>query len=534
MNQEWIQAFAALADRFVTLANEDDALRGAIRALAQATLAATDRPATPLNGHSTYQAPHPPHQQPAAPSSEPPPTAAATPEPEPSPREPLPPLILGRAPGQPTVLPPTFASRNGSATRSTPAPTPTPTPADFGLADIEARCRLMADAITWSVKRRVLIDQQVDFRDEVRPIDDQFIVRGRELQCFLWMCKPEFPIPSNPAALEELADWFNQVAESTTLMRNLHEKGHPKQDQLREAAELLAESQSALRVALGQFHITEEKVQSQVYQWLCQFTKREKIYLARHMRLNDPADPAQLNDFKGRLAKLKTQANGVEGQAGLQKSALNRLKYHARLITNGSLHPTHDWQKVVQAVDELLALGVPPSNTTIRELVLPIVEWIPDELPSSRGFDLVLREIDQYLAGLMLNTPSEPAVAELPNEQVQEVAKLLNGTTVLLIGGVPRPGSKLALLNAFGLRELIWRETREHEWLDVFIPDVERPEVTLVLLAIRWTSHSYGGVKEFCDFHGKPMVRLPGGYGVNQVAAQILGQASHQLAFATE
>ena len=63
----------------------------------------------------------------------------------------------------------------------------------------------------------------------------------------------------------------------------------------------------------------------------------------------------------------------------------------------------------------------------------------------------------------------------------------------------------------------------------MFEPYVARPEVALVLLAIRWSSHSFGDVKRFCDDHGKPMVRLPGGYGVNQVAAQILAQCGERL-----
>ncbi len=51
----------------------------------------------------------------------------------------------------------------------------------------------------------------------------------------------------------------------------------------------------------------------------------------------------------------------------------------------------------------------------------------------------------------------------------------------------------------------------------------------MVLLAIRWSSHSFGDVKAFCDRHGKPLVRLPGGYGAHQVASQILAQCGGRL-----
>ena len=54
--------------------------------------------------------------------------------------------------------------------------------------------------------------------------------------------------------------------------------------------------------------------------------------------------------------------------------------------------------------------------------------------------------------------------------------------------------------------------------------------VAVVVLAIRWSSHSYGEVKQFCEQYGKPLVRLPAGYNPNQVAAHIVAQCSDRLA----
>ena len=48
--------------------------------------------------------------------------------------------------------------------------------------------------------------------------------------------------------------------------------------------------------------------------------------------------------------------------------------------------------------------------------------------------------------------------------------------------------------------------------------------VDAVLLAIRWSSHSYGDVKGICDKYGKEFFRLPAGYNPNQVAHQLLQQ----------
>ena len=99
----------------------------------------------------------------------------------------------------------------------------------------------------------------------------------------------------------------------------------------------------------------------------------------------------------------------------------------------------------------------------------------------------------------------------------------------MLIGGLRRPEAQGSLRAALGLKELIWIGTREHQSIRGFEAAVARPEVAVVLLAIRWSSHAFGDVKQYCDRHGKPLVRLPGGYSPNQVAAQILAQCSGQL-----
>ena len=84
-------------------------------------------------------------------------------------------------------------------------------------------------------------------------------------------------------------------------------------------------------------------------------------------------------------------------------------------------------------------------------------------------------------------------------------------------------------MKSFRLADLDWIQTPEHESYTVFEPSVRRPETAVVLLAIRWTSHSYTEVQKYCSYWNKPLVRLPGGYNPNQVAYQILNQAGDRL-----
>ena len=84
-------------------------------------------------------------------------------------------------------------------------------------------------------------------------------------------------------------------------------------------------------------------------------------------------------------------------------------------------------------------------------------------------------------------------------------------------------------MTAFGLADLIWIGGRSAKAFTALESYVARPEIAVVLLAIRWSSHSLGKVRQFCERYGKPLVRLPGGYNPNQVAAHILTQCSNHF-----
>ena len=105
---------------------------------------------------------------------------------------------------------------------------------------------------------------------------------------------------------------------------------------------------------------------------------------------------------------------------------------------------------------------------------------------------------------------------------VRRVAARLQNRVVIIIGGERKPHGCDALKSAFRLNDLIWISTREHGSPGQLEDYVARQDVAAVLLAICWTSHSYGAVKDFCRKHGKVFVRLPSGYNPNQVAHQLL------------
>ena len=117
----------------------------------------------------------------------------------------------------------------------------------------------------------------------------------------------------------------------------------------------------------------------------------------------------------------------------------------------------------------------------------------------------------------------------VPTPEVKAVAKLLEGKNVLLIGGNQRDKAREALKKALRLKDVIWISTNKHDSVNDFEPYVAQSDVALVLLPIRWASHSFGKLQQTCNRYNKPLVRLPAGYAPNQVALQIMTQCGDRL-----
>ena len=399
-------------------------------------------------------------------------------------------------------------------------------PDDDVLLAIEARCRLKAECVRWAVSRRQLRAEGADFRVAVAPRDRDLFSRAGELHCYLWMNKLGFAAQKDQELVVHLAGCFVAVADSVALVRIMLHDREAKQRFFGPALNVLAESQSALRVAIERIGGPKDRDQLQVYEWLCAVTARLRIYINRHMKIDAHANTTLLPQLKDHIESLDTSIKEFQRRAKTKQSLLNRLHYHAKLIAEGT-GGEHDWWRVAETTDEMIGQGVQASSIEIREVLLPILHDKPDMDALPPGFGLALREIDRYLAGRMPVT--EATSPDVPTAEVTEAARLLSGKTVVLIGGDRRPEVHERLEANLSLNELVWVETRKHESVDKFEPYVARPEVAVVLLAIRWASHSYGEVKQSCDRYGKPLVRLPGGYNPNQVAAQILAQCSGQL-----
>jgi hypothetical protein len=323
-----------------------------------------------------------------------------------------------------------------------------------------------------------------------------------------------------------VAGCFEAVAEGAALVKQIEDETDGDQSEFGSALDLLAESQSALRMAIGALEGPVDSDQTEVFRWLKTTASENQIFIQRYMRLDDPADPAHWRELIARMEAVDARFRDGHRRTKQRRKLLGKVRHKASLIAGDPQGASDQWPLLAATVHELVTDGMPPSNREVRELLLPVFDQAPELAEMPRGFEMVLREIDRFVA---MSPPPETPVAAPPSREVTETANLLRGRSLALIGGDKRAAAYQALKEAFGLQDLIWIETREHESIDSFEAYVARPDVAAVVLAIRWSSHSYGEVRDFCEKHGKPLVRLPAGYNPNQVAAQIMSQCSDRL-----
>lgn len=441
----------------------------------------------------------------------------------------------GASQNPPFIGPKTDALPNHSVMASanslplTAAPLPpeiAPSDAASELTSIANKCNVKANGFTWASERLRLQKCGADHRTEIAPNDASIIRQGKEHEVYLWMNTSSAPIPNDPANYDTLAGCYGVLSSAAELVSLIESSDSVRSSHLRDAMTLMAEAQSMVRTCSNQIGEPTDSEQVDAYSWLLQRAKQIGIFIERHMRVDDPAEPEQWHELLARVSERQGNIQELIKKEKRQRKLLTKLEYKLR-----QLHNTESTEAEVAGIDrtvnDLVDCGLPPSNVEMRELLLAHLTLINQAKQKSPGLELVLREIER-----VINTSDKPrrSIPQTePPREVTEVAELLKGRSIALIGGDCRPETKQAIEEAFGLKELVWVETRKGQSYQTFKPVVERDEVVVVLLAIRWVAHSYSEVIHFCKANGKPLVRLPAGYNPNQIASEILNQCGDRL-----
>jgi len=385
------------------------------------------------------------------------------------------------------------------------------------------RCRVKGEACKLLARR---LANPSDWDDSK---EDEVHQRATALpDCHLWMLARD-PIATAPKTWEDLAGAYATAAEAMLMIRDWEQSPAAISSRLApRVLSLAAEAQSVLLYAVADVRdVRVDYDQVQIFARIRSTARDRQVFIQKYLKREDRADPSSWADVSKRIAEVWLQFKAFGERDKQRGKGLNSLKFKLKMMKERPEEAAAEWPRVIEIVDELVTLGLHPSNADLRELILPVFEEFPEEPRPPANVELVLREVEHYLDSRPEGEPAPKTEKYSPD--VLAAADLLRGTEIVLIGGQNRPKHKAALMKAFGLADIRWIVTPEHTSYTHFEADVARPEVSLVLLAIRWSSHDYESVKLYCDQYGKPLVRLPGGYNANQVAHHIMSQAGDRL-----
>lgn len=395
-------------------------------------------------------------------------------------------------------------------------------PAPF--ATIKARLTIKQAAIEQAKERAEAKERGENVHSTGQWFSD-LISKAKALpNCYLWMCHPRHDAVS-PRIWHQMGTCFHVLSRALNLAEEV-QRIEVNHSILESTLLLLAEAQSTVRTACSSFDFDADQVD--IYLHLLEWSAAEQLYIGRFMKADDRADPANSQDLLRRIDKLDSEVASINAARLARTKLMGKIRYEAKMLSN---HPTaaeDTWTKIINSVDQLISDGLPASNADLRSILIGHLDDLPESFDLPEGFKKFLTAADSYLAN---QQPEATQVELIPTAEVQKVSAFLKGAEIVIIGGDCRHESKRALIRAFGLSDLNWIETRPHETTSQFESAIARSDVKLVLLAIRWSSHSYGDVKKFCDKYDKKLVRLPRGYGVNQVAAEICNQCSEEFGY---
>ncbi|WP_339743738.1 hypothetical protein [uncultured Rubinisphaera sp.] len=298
-----------------------------------------------------------------------------------------------------------------------------------------------------------------------------------------------------------------------------------QEEQIRKGMQYLATTQSVLHQIQKKAGVLDDPEQIAAFRWIERSAAAQKLYIGRHMRIQDPAQISQLPKIKQKVEGFLEKIHKPQRI----KEVLNRIESYFSAVGDDASQISYAWESVVQEIDHLLDHEkIPPSHKQLRELLIGHIDLIPEHLNESVNLQKVLSEIHRYLS----NCEYEKIESSPPeySEEVEVLAQLLRDRKVLMVGGSPRPLTEEKIREAFQLQEFVWKEAVVHSPAIQYQSIVQDPEVTLVLVLIKLVGHGHSeGIRQYCREVDKPYVLIPSGYGINHLAHDILKQRGEDL-----
>ena len=199
-------------------------------------------------------------------------------------------------------------------------------------------------------------------------LDLGLLHRARSVGATTWMADLRAP---DASALTQLADCFEGLADMADYVTLLPPPRGATNTRFVAAVRMMAAVLSAHRVTVLRFRQTPDEDQAAGFDWLRDTVAEERIFIAHHMRIDDPFDPARIPVLMSSIHVELRALREAEERREIRQRGLGQQRYHAGLLAEG-YGTDHDRDKVLEAIERLVADGMPPSSLDLRNLLMPV------------------------------------------------------------------------------------------------------------------------------------------------------------------
>ena len=269
---------------------------------------------------------------------------------------------------------------------------------EIDLETVRQRALIKCEACRFAAFRRRMLARGADPETEIDPRYKELVGRAKAVNgCYAWPLDSNRQLPGDNE-LELLARCYENVAFGVEIAQRFVSSPGSNGVPSSELLYLLAETQSALRAALGATDLRNDEDQIQSYIWVKEQAYDQDIYVSRYMRMEDPADPLAWADLRKRLeafaAGVETDPEGEEQRRDL----LGRLRDSFENLAAGE-PPVEAWGEICNVLEEWVDAGRPAASRELCGLVMPWSDRLPEGVALNEPATQVLSEATRLRTG---------------------------------------------------------------------------------------------------------------------------------------
>lgn len=386
---------------------------------------------------------------------------------------------------------------------------------------VARRARWKADAVSFARERRAATgDAESPERVEFQAREAGLRERAAQLRdCATWWIDTPRRLPTDDE-LSEISSCYALLSRAAEVVHELEELGALDPAPPSELLYVLAEIQSALLASLAPTDQRQDDDQRDLFGWLKAQTTRHRIYVDRHMRLDDPAETGRTEERAARLERIRDALIDRHHQRRGRQRILGKVRYHMQKAQESGAACEQDHDAIEGAAREWCELGLAPGDPTLQKLAAEFHRLHGEgRVPGT----FLARVLDAEAPQV-----KRPIVPRL--DALEVLPAMLAGRTAVLFADAVAPDGGEALRRALGLTELRWVVLPEEPEVEARIAaEISAGDPGLILLGRRLEPDAYASFKQLCLDTQRPFVRLVQGYEPSRVAHQILRQIGWRL-----